>query len=172
MLDRYFKPISVSKKTILKTENNVARKLYFVVNGFLKTSRPDRNGNVTIQIASSGDFITVFESFVNDLASNEVIECISDCELMVITKTDYLALTAQSHIWEHFCKKVYEKLIADTLERTRDLLTMSATDRYLKLLKAKPDLIKNVPIHLIASYIGIKPESLSRLRRNAFPNNC
>jgi CRP/FNR family transcriptional regulator, anaerobic regulatory protein len=165
LIDRYFEPISVSKKTILKTENSVARKLYFVVNGFLRTFKTDKDDNAAIQIASAGDFITVFSSFINDSTSMEAIECISDCELMMITKTDYLALTSQSQIWENFCKKVYEKLIANQLERTNDILTLSAADRYSKLLETRPDLVKNIPIHLIASYIGIKPESLSRIRR-------
>lgn len=60
---------------------------------------------------------------------------------------------------------MYEQAIAFNLQRTTDLLTLSAEKRYLKLLAEQPEVIQNVPIQYIASYIGIKPESLSRIRK-------
>lgn len=78
---------------------------------------------------------------------------------------DYETLTKESEFWSVVCKQVYEKAITFNQQRTTDLLTLSAEKRYLKLLKEHPKIIQNVPIQYIATYIGIKPESLSRIRK-------
>ena len=80
-------------------------------------------------------------------------------------KTDYDSLYQSIFNWEKFCKKVYEKTISASFQRTNDLLTLTAEKRYLNLMADQPEVIQNVPIRLVASYLGVKPESLSRIRR-------
>lgn len=120
---------------------------------------------VTAQIVGKNNFITGFNSFVSEIKSTETIQCISDCEVLYITKSEYEILTKECDIWSAVCKRVYEKTITFHQQRTTDLLTLSAEKRYLKLLTERPELIQQVPIQIIASYIGIKPESLSRIRK-------
>lgn len=165
LLTQFFKYEKFSKGSSLEKENTVAKKLYFIKNGFIRTCCTEDGTEITTQIVGKNDFITSFNSFVSGAVSKGNIKCISDCDVLYITKSDYDRLTRESAIWSAFCKQVYEQAIAFNLQRTTDLLTLSAEKRYLKLLAEKPEVIQNVPIQYIASYIGIKPESLSRIRK-------
>ncbi|POS00802.1 CRP-like cAMP-binding protein [Flavobacterium croceum DSM 17960] len=165
LLTHFFKNTNFSKGSILEKENIVAQKLYFIRNGFIRTFSNEDGIEITTQIVGENNFITGFNSFVSGFISKENIQCISDCEVLHITKSDYETLTKESAIWSTFCKQVYEKAITFNQQRTTDLLTLSAEKQYLKLLAEQPEIIQNVPIQHIASYIGIKPESLSRIRK-------
>ncbi|MBI1767066.1 MAG: Crp/Fnr family transcriptional regulator [Bacteroidetes bacterium] len=165
LLKQFFKPADFLKGSTLEKENTVAQKLYFIRNGFIRIFCTDDGTEVTTQIVGPNNFITGFNSFVSGTLSKENIKCISNCDLLYITKSDYNELTKESAIWSAFCKQVYEKAISLNQQRTTDLLTLSAEKRYLKLLAEQPELIQNVPILYVASYIGIKPESLSRIRK-------
>jgi len=161
----YFKSSEFPKSTILEKENKIAQNLYFLTEGFIRSFHFEDGTEITTQIVDKGNFITSFESFNSKSISKENIECISGCKVLYITKSDYEVLHNDSLIWSLVCKKVYEKTIAFNQQRTTDLLTLSAEKRYSNLLKEQPEIIQNVPIQYIASYIGIKPESLSRIRR-------
>lgn len=65
----------------------------------------------------------------------------------------------------YFWRENHEQALIYNEERTRDMILFSAEERYLKLMRSYPDILQNVPLQYIASYIGIKPESLSRIRR-------
>jgi CRP-like cAMP-binding protein len=165
LLKQFFKPAHFLKSIALERENTVAQKLYFITNGFVRISFTDDGTEVTTQLVGPNNLTTSFNSFVSGTPSSENVKCISDCEVLYITKSDYNELTEQSANWSAFCKKVYEKAISLGQQRTKDLLTLSAEERYLKLLAEQPNLIQNVPIQYVASYIGVKPESLSRIRK-------
>ncbi len=165
LLTHFFKNATFTKGSILEKENTIAQKLYFIKNGFIRSSSNEDGIEITTQIVGENNFITGFNSFVSEVISKENIQCISDCEVLYINKSEYVTLTKESAIWSAFCKQVYEKAITFNQQRTTDLLTLSAEKRYLKLLTEQPEIILNVPIQYIASYIGIKPESLSRIRK-------
>ncbi len=165
VLTQFFKYEEYSKGTTLEKENTVAKKLYFIKSGFIRTFCTENGTEITTQIVGNNNFITGFTSFVSNEISKVNIQCISDCEVLYITKVDYDKLTKAIVTWSSFCKQVYENVIAFNLQRTTDLLTLSADKRYLKLLSEQTEVIKNVPVQYIASYIGIKPESLSRIRK-------
>ncbi|MEO8515355.1 MAG: Crp/Fnr family transcriptional regulator [Flavobacterium sp.] len=165
LLRQSFKYANFSKGSILEKENTVAQKLYFIKSGFLRTFYIEEGTEITTQIVRGNSFITGFNSFVTGEFSNVTVQCISDCEVLYIIKADYDRLTTDIAAWSTFCKHVYEDTLRFSLQRTTDLLSLSAEKRYLKLLEEQPEVIKNVPIQYIASYIGIKPESLSRIRR-------
>ena len=165
LLTHFFKTSNFQKGSILEKENSVAQKLYFIKNGFIRTFSNEDGIEITTQIVGENNFTTGFNSFVSGVFSKENIQCITNCEVLYITKSDYETLTKESTIWSAFCKQVYEKAIVFNQQRTTDLLTLSAEKRYLKLLTEQPEIIQNVPIQYIASYIGIKPESLSRIRK-------
>lgn len=165
LLTNSFKYENFAKGSTLEKENTVAKKLYFIKSGFVRIFCNENGEEVTTQIVGANDFITGFNSFITGAISKENIKCISDCEVLYINKSDYDKLTKESTIWSAFCKQVYEKAITFNLQRTTDLLILSAEKRYLKLLSEKAEIVQNVPIQYIASFIGIKPESLSRIRK-------
>jgi len=165
LLTHFFKYERFSKSTVLEKENTIAQKLYFIKSGFIRTFYNENEEEITTQIVGNNNFITGFNSFVTGTPSQDNVKCITECEVFYISKTDYDFLTQKSSTWGVFCKKIYEKAISFNLQRTNDLLTLSAEKRYLKLMFDQPEVIQNVPIQYIASYIGIKSESLSRIRK-------
>lgn len=165
LLAHYFKPDNFSKGSILEREGKISEKLYFVTNGFIRSFFYKDGIEVTTQIVGGNKFITSFNSFTSGITSKENIQCISNCEAFFITKSDYEILTSESVFWSVFCRQLYENVIVHNQQRTIDFIALSAEKRYLKLLNEQPEIIQNVPIQFIASYIGIKPESLSRIRK-------
>lgn len=106
LLTHCFKNATFQKGSILEKENTVAKKLYFIKNGFIRTFFNEDGIEITTQIVAENNFITGFNSFVSGVISNENIQCISDCEVIYITKSDYETLTKESAIWSVFCKHV------------------------------------------------------------------
>ncbi|NHN24607.1 Crp/Fnr family transcriptional regulator [Flavobacterium jejuense] len=165
LLSHFFKPTDFAKGTIIEKEDVVAKKLYFITNGFARSFFSSDGLEITTQIVGENKFITSFNSFTSGSTSKENIQCISNCEVFYITKSDYEILSKESVFWNTFCKQIYEKVISHNQQRSMDFIVLTAEKRYLKLMKEQPEIIQNVPIQYIASYIGIKPESLSRIRK-------
>ncbi len=160
-----FEVVTVSKNELLEKENKVAKCLYFINSGFVRVFHIEEGIEITTQILGTSNFVTSFNSFITGSSANDNVKCVTQCELLRISKKRYNTLSKQSQKWSAFCKKIYERTIASSEERTKDILTLSAEKRYLKLISAQPEIIRNIPLQYIASYIGIKPESLSRIRR-------
>ncbi len=164
-IERVFEPISVKKNIKLEEENKLTRYLYFINRGFVRVFYMDNGEDRTTQINCPSRFITSFQSFITHSTAYDNVETITDCELLRISKSDLDELNQIVPKWSIFGEKIYEQALVFNEARTRDMIVLSAEERYLKLIENQPDIIKNVPLQFIASYIGIKPESLSRIRR-------
>ena len=165
LLRTCFKYEVFKKNTLLEAENTISKKLYFIKTGIVRGFYLENGNEITTQIVERNNFITGFESFATGRLSRVNIKCVTDCEVFYISKSDYETLGQKICGWEMFCKRVYEKTISSGIQRTNDLLTLSAEKKYLKLLSDQPEVVQRVPMQHIASYIGIKPESLSRIRK-------
>ncbi|HEY9256692.1 Crp/Fnr family transcriptional regulator, partial [Chitinophaga sp.] len=110
-------------------------------------------------------FMTAFNSYISQSRSHEVFECITDCELLRVSRTDLEDLLKHNQRWSEFGKIVYEEVIRYNEQKVKDLVSLTARERYFNLINKFPDIVQHVPLQYIASFIGIKPESLSRIRR-------
>lgn len=160
-----FELISVNKNTILEEENKFTKHLYFINSGFVRVFYMNDGEDRTTQINCPSRFITSFQSFITGSKAYDNVETITDCELLRITKSGLELLTSKINKWGVFGEKIYEMALVFNEERTRDMILLTAEERYLKLMQTQPDIVQRVPLQYIASYIGIKPESLSRIRR-------
>jgi CRP/FNR family transcriptional regulator, anaerobic regulatory protein len=165
LLTNCFQHSKHAKDTVLEPVGKIASNLYFILEGYVRIVQFDDGAEITTHITGKNNFITAFHSFNSGVASKEMVKCISGCEVLSITKADYHLLTDKCTLWSAFCKYTYEKVINSAQKRTADLLALSAEKRYLKLLNENADFVQHVPIQYLASYIGIKPESLSRIRK-------
>ncbi|GHM99656.1 cyclic nucleotide-binding protein [Cytophagales bacterium WSM2-2] len=162
----YFEPALFPKNRILEEENEVPKYLYFIVSGFVRVFHYDESGEeITTHINCPPGFITSYSNFVAQTKSNENVECVTDCELLKITKQNSDLLMAGSPVFKDFSIWIFQQSLAYNESRSRDLANLTAEERYLKLIENYPAILQNVPIQFIASYLGIKPESLSRIRR-------
>lgn len=163
---QYFEHKSSPKNNIVEEENKVPKHLYFITKGFMRLFYYDDNGDeITTHIESQNQFITSFTNFIREIKSNENLECITNCEFYKIERSKLIELIEKNENFKNFSLVIFEQAAARTQIRANDFATLTADLRYKKLVEQQPEIIQNVPIQYIASYLGIKPQSLSRIRK-------
>ncbi|WP_343693269.1 Crp/Fnr family transcriptional regulator [Chitinophaga sp.] len=165
-IEKYFEPVLYPKNRILEEAGKVPVYLYYIVSGYLRLFHYNENGDeVTTHINCPPGFFTSYFNFINQTRAEENVECITDCELLRITKEDLDQLTAESDVMKDFSIHVFQQSITYNENRSKELATLTAEQRYMNLITHYPDILHNVPVQYIASFLGMKPESLSRIRR-------
>lgn len=164
---KLFQPVLMPKNRILEEEGKVPQHLYYIVSGFMRLFYYNDNGDeVTTHLNCPHGFFTAFSDFMNQIKASVNVETVTECQLLRITKQDYETLINESPFWKDYGMHVLQESVIYNEERSKDLATLTAEQRYLKLMSSYPNIIQNVPLQYIASFLGIKPESLSRIRRN------
>ena len=163
---KYFEPVVFPKNQIIEQEGKVPKYLYFVVSGFMRLFYSNNLGDeVTTHINCPPGFLTSYTHFVNQVKSNENVECITECELLRITKSDLDFLVQNSLAFKDFSLWVFQQSIEYNENRSKDLAALPAAQRYKKLMDQYPEMVRNVPLQYIASFLGMNPKSLSRIRK-------
>ena len=136
---------------------------FFILSGCLKSYSTDANGKKhIIQFGLPDWWITDYEAYYNQRKATVNIDCIEDCELLCLSYENREKLCAEIHTIEHFFRKKTNKRNVALQKRILSLLSSSAKERYDNLLEQYPELFQKVPKHLIASYLGVTRETLSR----------
>jgi CRP-like cAMP-binding protein len=162
-----FQPLKRKKSEYLLRMGDSCQHLYFVSQGYLRHFHTNELGtDVTTEIVTSPTLVTAFESFLQNTPSSQNIQCLTPCELLRISKGDYDTLYTTIAQWPLFCQQVYEKHILRMSQRLHLLQCFSATERYETLLTTQPEIMRHTPVKHLASYLGIQPQSLSRIRKN------
>ena len=162
----YFEPVLIPKNRIVEKEGEIPQYLYFVVSGFMRLFHySDTGDEITSHINCPPGFITSYFNFINQTKATENVECITECELLRITKSNLDLLTQASIAIKDFSIWIFQQSITYNENRSKELATLTAEQRYKKLIENYPAILHNVPIQYIASFLGMKPESLSRIRR-------
>jgi len=165
LVKRLFEFVKHKKNDLLEFENKIPVNLYFINSGFVRVFHYQNGSEITSHINCPPGFITSFNSFLNQKLSNDNVKCITDCELLKINRKNLDVLYQKSSNWDIFSKVIYEKSLLYNEQRTQDMITCTADERYSNLMKNHPEIIQNVPLQYIASYLGIEPQSLSRIRK-------
>jgi len=161
-----FKPVIKNKKTQILKEGFVADRFFFLKKGLVRVYCISEDGNeLTSDIISASNFVTSFESFRKATPSKVIVEAVVDCELLMILKIDYIKLFKEIENWQKFCNSIYEGYLFRSSRRINTLKNLSAKERYLDFLKFNKAIIKDIPVKHLASYLGVKPQSLSRIRK-------
>jgi CRP/FNR family transcriptional regulator, anaerobic regulatory protein len=140
--------------------------LYFIIEGVTRSYFYKEDKDVSLDFHFTGDFVSVYESFLDRVASEHGIEALAPLSTVRISYDDLQKLYAQSPKFEQVGRILTEEQFKKSSERVKDLLSLSATERYLKLLNAHPNYVQNIPLKYLASYLNITPESLSRIRKS------
>ena len=161
-----FERFSVRKKELLLEPETICQHLYFVINGCLRSFFVDDKGVEHIyQIRMDNQWISDLESFFSQDPSKYYIEALEDSELLRISKDGLDLLYTQIPALERYFRILFQKAYVNALKRLNSTMWEPAIDRYNEMLKEHPDMFQRVPLVYIASYLGITPESLSRIRR-------
>ncbi|MEL6536362.1 MAG: Crp/Fnr family transcriptional regulator [Bacteroidota bacterium] len=163
---QYFKPVRVKKDTILESAGTVHRYHNFLVTGYMRNYYLDADDKeITTDINDGPRFFTSYHSFIQQTVTQDNLHCITDCTLLRITREDNEIVASQGETSQQYVGKILEHYLESSRQRIIDLNTLTAKERYLKLVKHHPAIIQHVPINHIASYLGINPGSLSRIRQ-------
>lgn len=160
-----FIPKKLRKKQYLLQEGDVCRYTAFVEKGMLRTFTVDEKGNEPIlQFSMEGWWIADLYSFLTEEPSIYNVEALEECELLLITKENWEILLAKVPAFERYFRLLIQNNLIATQRRLMSSLSESAEEKYTKLINNFPGCIQRVPQHMIASYLGITPETLSRIR--------
>lgn len=161
-----FQVLKRPKNEYLLQPGNPSVCLYFVVSGFVRIFHVDEEGNeITTEIATTSDFISSYEDFINEKPSSSYIQCISDCMVLGISKENYDRLFNEILDWSVFCQSVSEHYLLRSSQRVQSFQKLSAKERYAQLLQSHPTVARNTPVKYLASFLGMRPQSLSRIRK-------
>lgn len=163
----YFKPIQVSKDTIISPAGKAPEYHNFIVSGFMRNYYVDESGQeVTTDLNDGPRFFTSYDAFVHRAPSKENLHCITDCELLQISRDDVEVSAQLGQTQQEYTVQILQQQLEKNKQRAVDLTTLTAEQRYTKLLKEYPTIVQNIPLKYIASYLGINPGSLSRIRKD------
>ncbi len=164
----YFKSIKKNKNEILLATGKVSQVSYFVKKGCLRLFFIDDNGkDVTRYIAFENQFATALVSFITNEPAQETIQVIEDCELLYISHNNFRHLMKIIPKWKDFYAIYLEKAYVNNSKRLTSFTTLNASERYNQLFKINPDIVKRLPNKIVASYINISQETLSRIKSKA-----
>lgn len=161
-----FIPKKLRKRQFLLQEGDVCKYTSFVEKGMLRTYTVDEKGNEPIlQFSSEGWWIADLYSFLTDEPSLYNIEALEDCELLQITKPSWEILLEKIPVFERYFRILIQNNLIATQRRLMGAMSETAEEKYLKLIDNFPGCLQRVPQHMIASYLGITRETLSRIRK-------
>lgn len=159
-------PVKFFKKgTILLREGEIADKSYFSFEGCVRQYYLVDGIEKTTFFYTEGQSISSFQSSSTKTPSKHYLECVEDCKLSVSTYESEQEMYSRFPKFKMLCLKETEKQLGKYQEMLAHYITSSPEERYLNLLETRPGLLNRVPQHQIASYLGVKPESLSRIRK-------
>ncbi len=159
-------PKKLRKRQYLLQAGDVCKCAAFVSRGCLRLYSLDDQGKEHIQnFAVEGWWITDSVSYQSQEPAANNIDALEDSELLLIDRKTQEKLVAAVPKWGEYLRLQLESIIKDALIRISDFVSLSSEERYKNFLRTSPDLAQRVPLHQIASYLGITPQSLSRIRR-------
>lgn len=162
---RNFTPESIPAHTVLVREGELATQVFIIVRGGIRLWHNEQDREVTVRFFFENQPVTAFESFYLGEPSQFVIETTEDSELLVLTKRNFDALSKQYPSVYDQMMRLAIKRFYDYRDQVYESLHTSPTQRYQHVLANEPELMARVPLNQLASYLGITPISLSRIRR-------
>jgi CRP-like cAMP-binding protein len=155
----------VPKETLLLEEGKVCRYLYFLETGLLRFFILKEGNEITKYFTDIPYCFTSQKSFTAQKPARESIETLEDSVIWQMSFDDaHRLLTLPS--WSQFIRKLIQEVQSLTEEILEEIQTETAENRYKKMLLEEPELVQRIPLKHLASYLGIAPQSLSRIRKN------
>ncbi len=162
--EHLWKRLEVPGKTILLNEGEISNKAYLIEKGCLRLWFNNRGRDVTFQFFFENEAVSSIESFNKRQASLFNIESVEPSVLHFIKKKDFDKIMEENPVFNDLLLKISLERQLNYMKHFLSLIKDKPKDRYLNLIKEKPQIIQRIPQHYIASYLGITSVSLSRIR--------
>ncbi len=154
-----------SKKDIILQSGKVENYLYFIENGIIRIFAERNEKEITTAFGFRKSFFSSYTSFLTREPSCYNVQAITDVSIWGITYNKLQRIYTETQCGQLFGRLAAEELFIKKSQRELSLLELSAEERYLQLLKDHTELIQYIPLQYLASYIGITPQALSRIRK-------
>lgn len=158
----------VARKEFLLEAGKTADKIFFLSEGFVRFFHIKNDGSeITSDFYFAPGFITSFTSFISQKLAIVNIQAMVKMDVLFIQHKKLMALYDKEHKVERLGRLLAEQVFITSEKHLLSFLNDSPQDRYLWLMKEYPEYVKNIPLHYLASYLGITAESLSRIRNRS-----
>ena len=154
-----------AKKSIILKVGQKENYLSFIEKGIVRKCIPHEFDDLTFEFAFAGNFISAYEFYLTQQPTPYQLETITDTVLWSVSFNDLQDIYYTTDIGNNIGRLASEDLFIKKSNRELSLLTQSAEERYLNLFTEQPQLFQLIPLKYIASYIGITPQALSRIRK-------
>lgn len=160
-----FRPKRMLKRQFLLQEGDVCRDLAFVEKGALYSYTVDSKGNQhVIRFAFEGWWMANLQSFFTQKPTNLNIEVLEDSELLMLDQQNHEKLIEEIPAYERYQRIMFQNAYVALQQRVENALGLTAEEKYARLIEQNPEFLNRVPLNLVASYLGVSPETLSRVR--------
>lgn len=160
-------PIKIYDKGYdLLKKGQIAKDAFLIIDGCVRKYSIDSNGEEhTTAFYTEYQSAVNFESLANQSPSNYIFSCSEKTTVAIMNAKAEEALYKKFPRFGEVCRVEMEKMMGENQENLAIFIRSTPEERYLNMLKERPDLINRVPQYQLASYLGIKPETLSRIRK-------
>jgi len=155
----------IKKGEYLVKEGHVCRNVSFLNYGLLRIYYQVDGKDFSIGFVSKGDYTSEYESFLTRAPAAQNIEALADSQVVDLNYDSMQQLYKSHPVFQEFGRKIAEFLFIMLNRRNTALLVLSPEERYRQMIENNPSLMQQVPQYMLASYIGVTPEHLSRIRR-------
>ena len=162
---RYFKEKHVTKNEFLFREGQTGRHIYFICSGLIRNYYLKDGEEITRHFGQENELLSAYVSFLTQTPTFENVQAVEDCRLLQISYDDLQYIYKKYPVWGNFFRQLLEKVYIETTKRIEGFICKTAEERYIDLITRRPDLVRRVPLRYLATYLGITPVSLSRIRK-------
>ena len=160
---------SFKKNEIIKEEGKVEQNINVIISGSIGSFFWTDNNAKCVDLFYDNDFSCDFMSFITNESNSLFTMALEDTEVFSISQSEAENLYTDSLIGFQIVSAAAQSLFVHKQKQQMELMTMSAEDRYKKMMAEKPEMVQRTPAKHIASYLGIAPESMSRIRNKISP---
>ena len=156
--------IEVDKGHVLTNAKSIEDNLYFVCSGVARLFYEKEERDITINFGFPNGFISSYSSFLSQTKSEFILQTLTPMVLIQISKANLEAIYTQTSCGQQLGRLFAEQFFIYLSQRESDFMLKTPTERYLALFDQQARLIQEIPLKYLASYIGITPQALSRIR--------
>lgn len=161
----HFRPKRMLKRQFLLQEGDVCRDLAFIEKGALYSYTVDSSGNKNvIRFAFEGWWMANLHSFFTQKPTRLNIEVLEDCELLLLDRNNHEKLLKEIPAYAQYHRIIVQNAYVAIQQRLENALGLTAEEKYERLIEQNPEFLNRVPLNLVASYLGMSAETLSRVR--------
>jgi len=155
------------KKTVFLKLNTIENHISFIETGVVRLFIPKENPDkeITFGFSFENQFVSAYDSFLTQTPSAYELQALTETSLLSISYSDLQAVYNNTNIGNLIGRLTAERLFLLKSNREQNLLNLTAEERYVKLFKERPELLKVIPLKYIGSYIGVTAQALSRIRK-------